>query len=550
MYEEEMFEYGIKYRVIKLASNKFILFPLSTVRGEAVGFDFKTEKKTFPLVGSEQSLENKYVIDSVFSVQELKMIYDFEDEDSITEEDEVFLSECFYDDYKEKITYIETDKDNNIVEKHDIDLAFLKVQKNDVTYLYEKNVPSVILNEDALNEILSCEDLKEVRILLEKYKKLLPSLEKEKEQLGVTKIRIVDGKVEEIETTKKFEDKYSSTNNTKSNATTKSSPSTQKINGSISYEGLRKAIKEKVFGHDEAIDIFAQKIYMNYTAQEGEETDSILLVGPTGTGKTETVNAACSYLDIPSVCVNASNLVPQGIKGMSIEDVILSLYIRAGLDLEKAQRGLIFLDEFDKLNGSDLEIKTPVKNILLTFTAGGTFPVDTDYHEFIYDSSMAIKIFSGVFDKITETKKEVGFDISSAKKVQLGTEEDVRKRIIEKGYFTLEELSRISSLLMYNDLDRDTKKRILLESKLSELAKKRARYKRQFGIDIITDDGFVEAILDSISNSEIGMRSVNNIVKRVIDTAERTILENEGKGYKKLVFTKDSVSNPKSFDLS
>lgn len=548
--DEEIVEYGIKYKVIKLAPNKFLLFPLSLVRGESLGFDFQTERETLPLVGNKTDLKNKYVVDSVFSVQELKMIYDFEDEES-SEEDEAFLSEYFYNDYKERITYIETDDNNNINEKHDIDLGFVKEQKNDITYLYEKNVPAVILNDDALNEIISCDDLREIRILLEKYKKALSDLERRNEQDGITKIRVVNGKIEEIEQKSKVENKTPSTRtkNIESSFTTKSNSPTKKSNDSISYEGLRKSIKEKVFGHNEAIDTFAQKLYMNYTAQDGESIDSILLVGPTGTGKTETINAACAYLDIPSVCINASNLVPQGIKGMSIEDVITALYDRSGADLEKAQRGLVFLDEFDKLNGSDLEIKTPVKNILLTFTGGGVFPVDTERHGFIYDSSMTIKVFAGVFDRITQTKKEIGFGADQSKKVQLKPD-DISRKIIEKGYFTLEELSRINCILIFEELDRKTKKDILLGSKLSELAKKRARYKRQFGIDIITDDGFIDAILDSISNSETGMRSVNNIVKRVIDTAERTILENEGKGYKKLVLTKDSVSNPKNFDLS
>ena len=86
---------------------------------------------------------------------------------------------------------------------------------------------------------------------------------------------------------------------------------------------------------------------MNYTALDGEDVESILLVGPTGTGKTETVKAACEYLDIPYFFINASNIVPQGIKGMSIEDVIVGLFEAANYDEKIAQRGLIFLDEFD-----------------------------------------------------------------------------------------------------------------------------------------------------------------------------------------------------------
>ena len=289
---------------------------------------------------------------------------------------------------------------------------------------------------------------------------------------------------------------------------------------------------------------------MNYTAEEGETVESILLVGPTGTGKTETVNAACDYLDLPHIEVNASNIVPQGIKGMSIEEVIANLYEQANYDEKKAQRGLIFLDEFDKLNETDLELKSSVKNILLTFTAGGNFPIDTDRYTFNFNSTMTNKVYAGVFDKITHQKREIGFGRDIREKESLGTEDQIREKIISKGYFSLEELSRISTILAFNELDRETKKRILLRSKLSEFAKKRNRYKRQFNIDLIASDDYIEAILDSVSTQATGMRSVNNIVKRNINSAEQVLLEREHDGYKRLVLTRDTVENPRNFDLS
>ena len=271
--------------------------------------------------------------------------------------------------------------------------------------------------------------------------------------------------------------------------------------------------------------------------------------GPAGTGKTETVKAACEYLDIPSFSANAANIVPQGIKGMSIEDIIVGLFERADYDENKAQRGLIFLDEFDKLNESDIDIKSTVKNILLTFTAGGTFPIDNDRYTFQFDSSMTNKVYAGVFQKISEKEKSIGFAETSNTGKVLGTDQEMREKIIAKGYFTLEELSRISTILGYEDLDRETKRNILLYSKISEFAKKRERYKRQFGVDLIAEDSYLEAILDSISNSATGMRSLNNFVKRTIDSAERYLLEHEKDTYKKLVLTKDTVEDHTKFDL-
>ncbi len=535
-------EYCIKYRVIKLEQDKYILFPVSVEEGEAREFDFKSAKEKIPFIERKNDLKNKYVVDSVYSIDELKIIYDFE-EDNYSEDNQKFLCEYFFNDYKNRIIYIETTKNNDVVTKYEIDLNFIKDNQEIITYLYNKDIPSVVLNEDALNQILNCNNLQEIKILLEKYRRLVSEFKNLSERIGISKIKVIDGKVKEIETSKTI-------NSYETNNKRLESNNDLSVFGEISYDGLRTFIKSKVFGHDEEIDTFAQKLYMNYTAIDGEGTDSILLVGPTGTGKTETVNAACTYLDIPSICVNASNIVPQGIKGMSIEDVIISLFDASKGELKKAQKGLIFLDEFDKLNDSDLDIKTAIKNILLTFTAGGIFPIDTEHYNFMFDSSMTNKVFAGVFDRINDTKKITGFEQKNTSKLNLETEQDIRKKIIEKKYFTLEELSRISTVLLFKELDKETKRKILLESKISELSKKRYRYKRQFGIDIQINDDFVEAVLDSVSNSETGMRSVNNIVKKIIDTAEKSILENEKIGYKKLVLTKDTVINPKTFDLN
>ncbi len=546
MSENYELEYGIKYHVIKLDKSKFLLFPISLIKGIAIGTQFQSADDIISLICDKKDLKNKYIVDNVFSLEDLKIIYDFE-EDNLNDDNQQFLGDYFYNDFKEKIIYAEITKDSDIVQRHEIDLTFIKEKEEDITYMYNKNIPSIVLNKDILNELLKCNDFHKTKMILEKYKRLLSDFDKTSKKTGVTKIHVVNGKVEEIETIKKVENQFSSINV----ADTKNSNDIMHIANSkaqVSYQGLCKYIKERVFGHDKEIDVFAQKLYMNYTALNNEGTEAILLVGPTGVGKTETVNAACSYLDIPSIIVNASNLVPQGIKGMSMEDVILSLYNLARFDLNKAQRGLIFLDEFDKLNDSDLDIKTVIKNILLTFTSGGIFPISTENYEFNFNSSMTNKIFAGVFDRITDNQKVAGFNTGEQNQ-KLLNDNDIRKKIIEKKYFTLEEISRISTILVFNDLDRETKKKILLESKLSELYKKNTRYKRQFGIDIKIDDTFIDAILDSIPNSEMGMRSVNNAFKRILNDVERSLLENENVGYKKLILTKDTVINSNNFDL-
>ena len=156
-----------------------------------------------------------------------------------------------------------------------------------------------------------------------------------------------------------------------------------------------------------------------------------------------------------------------------------------------------------------------------------------------------MKFAKEVFGEITKADKKMGFgDIRVAR-----SEKTLRELLIDKKYFTLEELSRINKVLEYKDLDFETKRKILLESKLSLFLENKRRYKRQFGIDLIATEEYVNEIFDSMKKSEYGMRTVNNRVDDSLDEAEIALVENEGKKYKKLVLTRDTVHDPSKFDL-
>lgn len=543
-------DFSVKYRVIKLEKNKYILFPVQLQKGELFGFDFVTDNGTLPILDRPKSLKEKYVTGAVYSSDDLRLLYgDFEDgkpDDSI---DEKFLGEYFFNDSKEKIIYVETNDSNEIQSTLTIDLGFMQQKEEDATYTYNKDVAAVTLNKDALDTMLRLEDIKKIKLLLQRYSQSLESLKDYNENHGVTRVKVKDGRIDEIDTGATITDLENIqpiTNIDVAIDSKKDSP----IKTDFTYQGLRDYIKEYVFGQDEAIDTFAQKLYMNITAEQGEPVDSILFVGPTGVGKTETVEAAGRYLDIPYFSYNASNLNAEGIVGVSVENVLTSLYEMAGGDLLRAQRGIVFFDEFDKLNDSDLNTKTVLKNILLTFNGGGKFPiVKGDKINFIFDTLMTNKVYAGVFQRIADSKKQpIGFG-EQPQFTDL-SETDIRKRIIDKKYFTLEELSRISTILPFYELDRETKIRILKESKLSTLAQKKKRYKRQFGLDIELTDDFIDAIIEKLDNSETGMRSLNNILKRIMDCAEKEIILAPNTQYKKLVLTRNTVESPNNFDLS
>jgi len=539
---EKEYGYGIRYNVSRVRDNLYELYPIQLVKGEINAEErvLITTEETLPILADKNSLNDLEIVDYVYSLEELKELYDYQDSDL------GFLEEYFYNDHRDTILLITTENDNDYFRKNEINIAPLLERDTVVSCTISNGEPTVALNNEAFNELLSANSKEELIALLKRYQKFISKFKAMYQKDGITKVSLSNGKVTKVETTRKVSEMSKRVEEEKSIATLKK----QLAGSEVSYAGLKKAIKEEIFGHDKEIDTFAQRLYMNYTAIDGEPVESILLVGPTGTGKTETVRVACRYLNIPFFETNAANLVPQGIKGTSIEDVIVGLYEQAFCVLEDAERGCIFLDEFDKLNDSELEIKTAIKNILLTFTAGGTFPINNDRFYFDFNSAMAIKVFAGVFDKVDSLSSSIGFGSDFERKTINHTETELRKSIIKNGYFTEEELSRISKILYYEQLSRETKRNILLYAKSSEFAKKRARYKRQFGLELIANEDFIDAVLDSIDEDSNGMRNINNKLKSVLDEAEKALLDNENKGYKKLVLMKDTVSNPNNFDLS
>ncbi len=488
MVTNKTYEYGIKYRVFKLSGTNYVLFPVSVEGGLSDRTMFSTDEGLIPILNHKMDLYHRYVISNVHDTEDLETEYNYD-------EDTDLLAKKFFEDNKERILYVDSTDKNN-----------LRVVELDT----KKGVSSVVINDAVLEKLAKCSTKEEVSgVLTEIIPEAKPDVEEAKDE--VTNIKH-DG-----------------------------------LSKEITYPGIRDAIKEYILGHDEEIETIAQKLYMNYIARKGDMVSSILVAGPSGTGKTETFEIAARYMGVPFVKYNSSKLVRTGIRGKTIESLLFDLYKDSGKNKERAERGIFLLDEFDKLDNQGSVAADGVKDGLLTFLDGREV-FHLDGMEEPFDTCLLTIACLGVFERILEPEKGLGFG-QETRKAAILTPEELKRKIIEKGYFTDEEISRIKTLLIYNSLDLDTKREILVSKPTSILADKRKRYKEQFGIDLTATDDFVDAIFERLEQESTGMRNLNNFVGRVIDPAEKAILENPNSTFKRLVLTRKTVDDHRKFEL-
>ncbi|NCP03476.1 MAG: AAA domain-containing protein, partial [Deltaproteobacteria bacterium] len=120
---------------------------------------------------------------------------------------------------------------------------------------------------------------------------------------------------------------------------------------------IREILDDYVIGQDRAKKILAVAVYNHYKRIESPnrndgveiQKSNILMLGPTGSGKTLLAQTLAKVLDVPFAIADATNLTEAGYVGEDVENIILSLLQAADYDLEKAQRGIIYIDEVDKI---------------------------------------------------------------------------------------------------------------------------------------------------------------------------------------------------------
>ncbi len=275
---------------------------------------------------------------------------------------------------------------------------------------------------------------------------------------------------------------------------------------------------------------------------------NLLIIGDSGTGKTETIRQILKVLNLPYTIEDATKYTQEGYYGADVEEMIYNLFENANQDIERAQNGVIVIDEIDKKAGKGFSDERDVSgrevlNSLLKIIEGTKISIDIDKEPYIadFDTSNLIVIFLGAFSGLEEIRKKrlntskAGFNLNKDTKPKQDTKL-LKQDLIRYG-LPEEFVGRISTIVEMNKLTKQDLASILRNSKLS-IFRAYQRELRERGISLYYSGRLFERIAEKSLLTDTGARELNNTVNYIFDRIIYEVLSNPDKYPKRKHITK------------